>query len=150
MRTPDEAKDIVRTFYDEVLNTHDLKAADAMIAEDAVERNPLSPDMGNDKAAALATLQALFDNSPDLKADILDLIASGDRVATRARFTGTDSGKGWGAMMGAGPTGKAFSLEGIDVVVIGDDDRFIEHYGLFDVPSMMMQLGLMPAPGGDA
>jgi predicted ester cyclase len=149
MRTADEAKEIVRRFYDEVLTTHDLKAADAMIAENAVEKSPLSPDMGNDKAAALATLQALFDNSPDLKTEILDIIATGDRVAVRSRFTGTDSGKGWGAIMGAGPTGKAFTVEGIDVVAIGDDGRFTEHYGLFDAPAMMMQLGLMPAPGGD-
>ena len=148
MRTPDEAKDIVRRFYDEVLNTHDLKTADEMIADDAVERSPLSPDMGNDKAAALATLQALFDNSPDLKGEILDMIATGDRVATRARFTGTDTGKGWGAMMGAGPTGKSLTVEGIDVVVLGEDGRFVEHYGIFDAPAMMIQLGLMPAPSG--
>jgi len=148
MRTPEEAKEIVRRFYEDVLNTHDLKAADAMIADDAVEHSPLSPDMGNDKAAALATLQTLFDNSPDLKCEILDIVATGDRVAVRARFIGTDSGKGWGAPMGAGPTGRALALEGIDVVAIGEDGRFVEHYGLFDVPGMMMQLGLMPGPGG--
>jgi predicted ester cyclase len=148
MRTPEEAKAITRRFYEDVIDAHDLKAADGMIAENAIERNPLSPDMGNDKAAALATLQALFDNSPDLKSEILDMIATGDRVATRARFTGTDSGKGWGAMMGAGPTGKTLSVEGIDVVVIGEDGRFVEHYGIFDAPGMMQQLGLMPAPGG--
>lgn len=148
MRSPEQAKELVRRFYDEVLNQHDLKRADEMIAEGAVEHNPLTPDMGNDKAAALATLQALFDNSPDMKGEILDMIATGDRVATRARFAGTDSGKGWGAPMGAPATGKPFAVEGIDVAVIGDDDRFVEHYGIFDAPGMMIQLGLMPAPGG--
>jgi predicted ester cyclase len=143
MRTPEEAKAIPRRFYGEVLNAHDLKAADA-----AVERSPLSPEMGNDKEAALATIQMILDNSPDMKVEILDMIATGDRVAIRARFAGTDSGKGWGAPMGAPATGKAFSVEGIDVVRIDDDGRFVEHYGIFDAPGMLQQLGLMPAPGG--
>jgi hypothetical protein len=49
--------------------------------------------------------------------------------------------------LGFGATGKPFSVEGIDVVAIDDDGRFTEHYGLFDVPAMMQQLGLMPGPG---
>jgi len=147
MRTPDEAKEFPRRFYDEVFNKRDLKYAEGSIAENVVERNPLDPRMGNDKSAAIATIQAILDNTPDLKAEIVDMVASGDKIAIRARFSGTDSGKGWGAAMGAAPTGKSFSVEGIDVVSIDDEGRFTEHYGLFDVPTMMQQLGLMPAPG---
>jgi steroid delta-isomerase-like uncharacterized protein len=150
MRTPDEAKELPRRFYDEVFNQHNLKYAEGAMADGVVEHSPLDPRMGNDRAAALATIQTILDNSPDMKAEILDMVATGDKVAVRARFSGTDSGKGWGAPMGAPATGKAFSVEGIDVVTIDDDGRFTEHYGLFDVPGMMMQLGLMPAPGGDA
>jgi steroid delta-isomerase-like uncharacterized protein len=147
MRTPDEAKEFPRRFYDEVFNERDLKYAEGSIAENVVERNPLDPRMGNDKSAAIATIQAILDNTPDLKAEIVDMVASGDKIAIRARFSGTDSGKGWGAPMGAAATGKSFSVEGIDVVSIDDEGRFTEHYGLFDVPTMMQQLGLMPAPG---
>jgi steroid delta-isomerase-like uncharacterized protein len=149
MRTPEEAKEFPRRFYDEVFGKQNLKYAEEAISDSVVEHNPLSPEMGNGKDAAIATLQVILDNSPDLKAEILDMIATGDRVAIRARFTGTDNGKGWGAPMGAPATGKTFTVEGIDVVQLDDDGRFIDHYGLFDVPGMMMQLGLMPAPGGD-
>jgi steroid delta-isomerase-like uncharacterized protein len=148
MRTPEEAKAIVRRFYDEVINKHDLKHAEEVIADGVIEHNPLSPDMGNDKAAALATLKAILDNSPDMKGEVLDMIATGDRVAVRARFTGSDSGPGWGAPMGVPATGKMLSVEGIDVTVLDDEGRFIEHYGIFDVPGLMQQLGIMPAPGG--
>jgi steroid delta-isomerase-like uncharacterized protein len=150
MRTSDQARELVRAFYESVFNQRDLKFAEEHIADDAVDHNPLSPEMGNDKAGSIASLQAILDNAPDLKVEIHEMIATGDRVATRASFSGTDNGKGWGAAMGAPATGKSMSVEGIDVIVLGDDDRFIEHYGLFDVPSMMMQLGLMPGPGGDA
>jgi steroid delta-isomerase-like uncharacterized protein len=147
MRTPEEAKEFPRRFYEEVFNKRDLKYAEGSISENVVERNPLDPRMGNDKSAAIATLQAVLDNTPDLNVEILDMVATGDKIAIRARFSGTDSGKGWGAPMGAPATGKPFSIEGIDVVSIDDEGRFTEHYGLFDVSGMMQQLGLMPAPG---
>jgi steroid delta-isomerase-like uncharacterized protein len=147
MRTPEETKEFPRRFYDEVFNKHNMTYVEGSISENVVEHNPLDPRMGNDKSAAIATIQAILENSPDLKVEILDMVATGDKVAIRARFSGTDSGKGWGAPMGVPPTGKSFSVEGIDVVSIDDDGRFTEHYGLFDVPMMMQQLGLMPAPG---
>jgi len=144
MRTPDEAKEFPRRFYDEVFTKRNVKYAEGSVADDVVEHNPLDPRMGNDKSAAIASLQAILDNTPDLQVEILDMIATGDKVAIRSRFSGSDSGKGWGAPMGVPATGKSFSVEGIDVVSIDSDGRFTDHYGLFDVPAMMQQLGLMP------
>ena len=54
-------------------------------------------------------------------------------------------------MMGAPATGKPFTAESIDVLTVGDDLKFKEHYGIFDVGAVMMQLGLAappPQPGG--
>jgi predicted ester cyclase len=149
MLTTDQMKERVREFYERVIEQGDLDFADQVIADDAVELNPLSPDMGNDKKAALETLRMIHELSPDMKAEYLDMIVSGNSLATRARFTGTDSGAGWGSMMGAPATGKPFSIEGIDVVKFNDAGQFVEHYGLFDAGGMMMQLGLLPMPGGD-
>src|SRR3954449_2228583 len=124
MRTPDEAKEFPRRFYDEVFNRRNLKYTEEAIAESVVERNPLDPRMGNDKSAAIATIQAILDNTPDLQTEIVDMVATSDKVAIRARFFGTDSGKGWGVPMGAPATNESFSVEGIDVVTIDDDGRF--------------------------
>ena len=150
MRTPEETKEIARRFMEEVFNKRNLKYAEENLADGFVEHNPLDPSMGNGKSAAIATFQAILDSTPDLKTEILDLVATADRVAIRATFAGTDSGTGWGAMMGAPATGKAFSSEGIDVAIIDDAGQFREHYGIFDVPGMMIQLGLMPAPGAES
>jgi len=147
MGTPEGNKQISRRFIDEVFNKRNMKAAEEMLAEDFVEHNPLSPDMGNGRDAALATFQAIIDLTPDLKVEIHELVATDDRIAIRATYSGTDSAGGWGAPMGAPATGKPFSVEGIDVAIYDDDGKFREHYGLFDVPAMLVQLGLMPAPG---
>jgi predicted ester cyclase len=100
--------------------------------------------MGNGRDAALATMRTINQLSSDASFEILDVIATEDSVAIRSRASGTDDGPGWGAVMGAPATGRSFSVEGIDVVKVGPDGRYTEHYGIVDVPAMMMQLGLMP------
>jgi predicted ester cyclase len=147
MLTPEQMREGSHEFLRRVFDNKDLSYVEEVLTDDFVEHSPLSPDMGNGKAAALATFQAIIANTPDLKAEILDIVVSGSKLAIRSRFSGTDSGAGWGAMMGAPATGKAFSVEGIDVVSVNDEGKYTDHYGIFDVPAMMMQLGLMPAPG---
>src|SRR3954453_22308522 len=110
MRTSDETKEILRRFYDEVFNPRDLKYAEASISDNVVERNPLDPRMGNDKAAAIATIQAILDNPPNPQTESGDTVATSDKVATRARSFGTDSGKGWCVPMGAPATNESFSV----------------------------------------
>lgn len=149
MRTPEENKATAREFVQRVMNEHDMDYLDSMLADDMVENNPLDPSMGNDRKAVLATFEVMFAASPDARAEVLDMVASGDRVAIRSRYSGIDNGTGWGAMMGAPATGKSFAIEGIDVAVIGEDGKMKEHYGVFDVMGMMGQLGLLPAPGDD-
>ncbi len=146
MPTPDEMRATAREFYARVLDQGDMDYAESVIADDVIEHNPLTPDMPHDKKGALETLRMIHENSPDMKAEIIETIVSGNKMAIRSRFSGTDNGPGWGAPMGAPATGKSFSAEAIDVVTVNDQGQFIEHYGLFDVPGMMMQLGLMPSP----
>ena len=148
MRTSEENKETAREFMERVMNKHDMAYAEEALADSFIEHNPLSPDMPPDKKGALATFQAMFENSPDMRGEVHDLVATGDRVAIRATYSGTDSGPGWGAPMGAPATGKPFSVEGIDVAIVNDDGKFCEHYGIFDVMGMMGQLGLMPASEG--
>ena len=144
MRTSEESRRISRTFIDTVFNRRDLAGADELLSDPFVEHNPLAPDMGNDRKAALATFEAILAMTPDLRVDVHEIVATGDRVAIRATYAGTDSGTGWGAALGKAATGGRFSVEGIDVAIIDDDGRFREHYGLFDVPGMLGQLGLIP------
>jgi predicted ester cyclase len=91
--------------------------------------------------------EMLFAGTPDFTGEILDLVISGNKPAIRGRYSGTDSGTG--QMPGVPPTGKAYTAEGIDVVTVGDDGLFTEHYGIFDVAAVMMQLGLMPGAPPD-
>lgn len=145
MRTPDEAKEISRAFIDEVFNKRNLKHAEERLADPFVEHSPPPGVMSNDRAAAIAGFQMFLDSSDDLRVEIIEQVSDGNRVAIRARYSGTDTG---GFMPGVPPTGKTFDIEGIDVAVLDDEGGFAEHYGIPDAMTAMGQLGLMGDPPG--
>src|SRR5205807_9033153 len=130
-----------REFNDRAITGHDMAYIDSVLSEDFVEHNPM-PGLGNDKKGALRTFESMFQITPDMKGEIIDLVIGGNRAAIRGRYSGTDSGTG--PMPGVPATGKPWSVEGIDVVAVGEDGRFTEHYGIIDLAGIMTQLGLMP------
>jgi predicted ester cyclase len=132
-----------REFMEKGINAHDVDYIESKLTDDFIEHNPY-PGLGNDKKGALETWRAIFAATPDLRYEVLDLIVSGDKVAIRGRITGTDNGTG--QLPGVPATGKSFTVESIDVVTVTEDALTSEHYGLFDVPGLMMQLGMMPPP----
>jgi predicted SnoaL-like aldol condensation-catalyzing enzyme len=138
MRTSEEAKEISRIFIDEVFNKRNLKHAEEMLADAFVEHSPPPGVMSNDRVAAMAGFQMFLDSSEDLHVEILEQISDGNRVAIRARYSGTDTG---GFMPGVRATGKRFDIEGIDA-----EGHFAEHYGIPDAMTAMGQLGLMGGP----
>jgi predicted ester cyclase len=146
MPTADEIRDLVERFNAKVFNEHDLDACAEMLADGFVDRSPFNPGSPPTKAGALEDFRMLLATVPDMRAEILRTVVSGRKVAVHTRMRGTDSGTGFGAMMGAPPTGKPVVAESIDVLTVGDDLRFEEHYGIFDASAVMMQLGLVPPP----
>jgi len=143
MTTPEENKELVRRFTDEVFNKKNLDHAMEALSDDFVEHQVL-PDMTPDKKGAIETFRMMLENSPDMKAEIAELIASGDRVVIRGTFSGTDTG---GFMPGMPPTNKPYSMDSIDIVRVDDEGKFAEHWGIADFMGAMVQLGLIPAPG---
>jgi len=142
MPTLEEMKETVLKFTEEVFNKGDMAYADRTLADDMIEHGAM-PGMGTDKKAALMTMEAIKQMSSDLKAEVVDMVASGDKVAIRTVMRGTDTG---GAMPGAPATNKPFEIESIDVVRVNPDGTFAEHWGIADMMGMMGQLGLLPPP----
>ena len=79
----------------------------------------------------------------DPRFTIEDLIAEGDKVVVRW----TNSGTNVGEFLGMPPTGKSFTIAGIDIHRL-QDGKMAEHWHVVDNFSMLLQLGLIPPPGG--
>jgi steroid delta-isomerase-like uncharacterized protein len=84
------------------------------------------------KQANLVMLAAF----PDLKFNIEDIFAEGDKVVVRYTILGTNQG----SYMGTPPTGKRVSLSGIGIYKIAGG-RLVESWQVFDRLSLMQQLG---------
>jgi steroid delta-isomerase-like uncharacterized protein len=144
MTTPEENAATARELVQRVLNEGDIPFADKVLSESYVEGSPMQGGTA-DKAGAIAMFTMMREMTPDMHIDIEDVIASGNKVAMRSTMTGTDTT----GMPGMPATGKPFSMGAIDVFTFDDDGMNTEHYGVYDILGMMMQLGHMPAPPQD-
>ena len=77
----------------------------------------------------------------DRQFSVRDLIAEGDKVMARTTWRGTHSAN----FRGLPPTGKQIEISAFIMDRI-KDGKIVEHWSLFDMMSMMQQLGLFPAP----
>ncbi|MBC7884689.1 MAG: ester cyclase, partial [Saprospiraceae bacterium] len=72
---------------------------------------------------------------PDLKVQIHDMVAEGDKVTTRKSFHATHQGD----FFGVKPSGKKVVMEVIDIIQL-KDGRYIAHWGILDMFSVMSQI----------
>jgi steroid delta-isomerase-like uncharacterized protein len=135
-------KATMRRFQD-AANTHVAEliseTIDEVVQPDVLIRTPLPIQATGAQLLkeVFATLHRAF---PDLHVTIEDLIAEGDKVASRNTVTGTHQGE----YMGVPSTGKSVTYNEIFIVRFVNG-RFAETWGVVDVLSQMKQLGVIPA-----
>ena len=138
----EQNKQIVRQAYQVVtegLRSRELDRLDEFVARDVEDHNP---DPGQEQG--LEGLKRWFlqigDAFPDLRVDVQDLLAEGEKVAARVIFRGTHSGD----FQGMPATGKQIDLEVIEILRI-ENGKIRERWGQSDKLGMMQQLGAIPA-----
>jgi steroid delta-isomerase-like uncharacterized protein len=129
----------IRHLYD-LINTGDIDGFGRQLAADFVEHNE-NPGVPPTKAGTLQYFQMLVRAFPDLRMDVQDVIASGDKAVARLQVFGTHQGE----FMGIPATGKSAAVNLIDITRFGDDGLAREHWGVVDQLAMMQQLGVIPA-----
>ena len=137
----DSNKALVRRLTNEVQNRGNIAAVDEIAAPTFVNHSA-PPGVPADREG-VKQLTLLFRTAfPNGRMIIEDMIAEGDRVATRKTFRGTHQG----AFMGLPPTGKPVEIGLIDIVRVVDG-RVVEHWNAVDNLGLLQQLGLLPPPG---
>jgi hypothetical protein len=119
----EQNKDIVRKYYDEVLNGRNLDAVSDYFADErmveGVRRGCFS----------------YFTAFPDLHCSLDELIAEGDSVFLRSTMTGTHDGE----YKGIPATGRHIASESAEVYRIADG-KFVGYWCLANVAGLMRQL----------
>ena len=119
----EQNKQLVRDYYERVLNGRDLEAVDEFFADERMIEGV--------KAGCFRYFEAF----PDLHVALDELIAEGDRVFLRSTMTGTHDGE----YKGLPPTGRHVAAESAEVFRIADG-RFVGYWCLANVAGLMRQL----------
>ena len=136
----DAMKAGMNRFFEEVMNQKKVDLIDSMCAPDYVEHQ-VSPGMEPNRDGLKKTMSAMFAAFPDMHMKADEMMTDGDKAIVRYTMTGTSKGE----MMGMKPTGKSFTMGGVDIVRFNKDGKAVEHWGYGDEMGMMMQTGMHPA-----
>ena len=133
--TLDENKAVVRAMF-EVSVEESIAMADEAMAADFVYHT-VGGDMDRDmyKQVNAAVLAAF----PDLRYSADDMIAEGDRVATRWTMYGTHMNE----FNGIPATNKPITLSGVSIDRLAGG-KIVETWQFYDTMSLLRQLGAVP------
>ncbi|MCY0997606.1 ester cyclase [Myxococcus sp. MISCRS1] len=135
-------KDAARRLYrrlEEAIHSGDFDVVDDVIQQDAVDHHP-DPDMMPGREGikqGFAGLRAAF---PDIRFELEDLVAEGDKVACRITARATHRGP----FMGFAATGLPVSYTLLDLLRFSPEGRLVERWGLVEEGHLRQQLGRPP------
>jgi predicted ester cyclase len=137
----EENKAIVRRLIEEGMNQGKVSVFDELIAPNYVNYDFPTPTPGREgfKQVIFGLFMTAF---PDMHVTVEDEIAESDKVATRGYFSGTHKGE----FMGIPPTGKQIHVKYNDMWRV-ENGELVENWIQMDMPGLMQQLGVAPAPG---
>ncbi|GAB3398790.1 ester cyclase [Schumannella luteola] len=120
----------------EILAARDAQALTEVFHDDVVDHDP-APDQAPGSAGIVGFWTEMFTAFPDLEAAPQTLVADDESVTVALTISGTHTGE----FQGHAPTGRRFSVRGIQVGRF-DDGRLVERWGATDEAGMQQQLGL--------
>ncbi len=119
------------------INEQNLDALDGYIAAEYVDHSD-----GHHGVEAFKRQISVFRSAfPDLHVTVEDTVEAGDRIATRTRVSGTQTGE----LMGIPASGKSVQVSAVDIARF-ENGKAVERWDGFDTFSLMVQLGVIPVP----
>jgi len=127
-------KEIARFISQKVVNEKDYTPIDEYLTDDYVYHGlgGMAAHTPQGFKAAIAGFHAAI---PDLKSEILDMVAEGDRLVLRFHFTGTHQGE----FLGFPASGALLHFEGM-IMRRFVDGKVAEDWDYFDFPTVMAQI----------
>ena len=131
----EQNKQLVRQFF-EALDLHDTERMDQLVSSSnySLHFSGMPPmDWNTNKEQFLTPFTKAF---PDLRRNIVDLVAEADKVAVSINVTGTYKGE----FQGIPATGKQVSFTAMDILTI-IDGKITEEWATADMMGLMQQIG---------
>jgi predicted ester cyclase len=125
----------------EVINNGNVALLDELLSPEFVDHSPQPgvPPTREGLKQSITTLKTAF---PDVRYTIEGSVGCGDEIVHRLQATGTMTGE----FMGIPATGKSATWTEIHIGR-GVNGRLTEHWSVIDQLGMLVQLGVVAAPG---
>ena len=139
----EENKALVLSLYEEVINTGELDRAHELLAPDFAEHEEVPVPAHLTGVDAFEEFFSMLRSAfPDLRMDVKDMLAEGEKVVARIEVHGTHQGE----FMSMPPSGERIEVTATDIFRL-EGGKIAEHWGNFDNLGMMQQLGAISPPG---
>jgi steroid delta-isomerase-like uncharacterized protein len=137
----EENKAIMRRYFS-VFEQGNIDLLDELLAPDYINHTPATPELPTGPEGVKGVVSMFRGGMPDLRVVIEDMIAEGDKVATRYTLEGTHEGE----LFGVPPTAQRLSIKSFTVERVSEG-RIRDHWRVSDNLDMMQQLGIVSEPG---
>ncbi|GAB4022947.1 ester cyclase [Spirosoma koreense] len=131
----DHNKAIVTRFNKEAIEQGRREAFDELIADSFINRTAPAGMPPGREGMVRFILDVLRPAFGDLRVEIYDQIAEGDKVVTRKAFHATHVGP----FMGIPATGRSIIFPIIDIIRL-QDGKYVEHWSIRDTHAVLQQL----------
>jgi predicted ester cyclase len=132
-------KNTIRRMFEEVVNNDRTDLIDELFDERFMTNTPQGTMNRDGFREFVNAWRAGF---ADLRCEVGDLIAEGDRIAWSVRATGTHTGD----FNGIPATGRSVDFLSLNVGRLTPEGRAIEHTVVMDLVGMLTQMGVIDAP----
>ena len=132
-------KRLVRRALEEIYAKGNFEVANELVHPDFVDYEPAHPEQLTGPDSVKQTAQRLRSTFGDLRFEVQDEIAEGDKVVQLVIMSGRHAGP----LMGREPTGRTFAVRHTYIWRIADD-KIVAHWGSRDDLGLLAQLGLLP------
>lgn len=138
----EESKAIMRQYFKGAWEQGNIGLLDELLAPDYINHSPATPDLSTGPQEVKEVVSMFRNAMPDLRVVIEEMLAEGDKVATRYALEGTHRGE----LFGIAPTGQQLSIKSITVERVAEG-KIWEHWRVTDEMGILRQLGVFPPPG---
>lgn len=128
-------KTIVARFNKEVIEQGNLNAFNELVSSHVVNHAAPAGAPNGPESMSYFLLSVLRTGFPDIKVELHDQVAEGDKVSSRKTLHGTHTG----GFMGIAPTHKQVSIQVLDIIRL-ENGQYAEHWGISNIPEVLQQL----------
>jgi len=133
--------DVVRRL-EAAYNARDYTQLGEFVRDDLVAHTASSDQIPQNNEGLIANNEGSYATFPDRRTEIVDIFGEGDRVVSRIRMTGTNTGGLPG--FGIAANDATVDVEWIQITRHDPSGKIAQTNTQMELPKLMMQLGAMP------